>query len=99
MTSPLSESDIRALADQAEATVVTDGPQLDYDLTPQDRQQRPYEWARDVVGVAQDQARAKLIELRAKRDDINAEIKLLVDEVELLDRMWAIAKKKEAKDG
>jgi hypothetical protein len=105
MTNPLSEGDIQALVGRAEAerqempspTVLIDAEALPQ--MPPDREQRPYEWARDTVGVAQDQARARLIALRAQRDDINAEIKLLVDEVDLLDRMYAIAKKRDAQSG
>jgi hypothetical protein len=99
MTNPMSESDIQALADQAEIDALgVVGVPEPFEV-PQDREQRPYEWARDTVGVAQDQARARLIALRAQRDEINAEIKLLVDEVDLLDRMYAIAKKRDAQSG
>jgi len=63
---------------------------VEVDLPP-DRDERPYETARNTLSVALDLTRERLAERRAHRDDVNAEIKLLVEEAELLDRMWRIA--------
>ena len=60
-------------------------------LPGEDREEREFETARNTISLALDRARGRLIELRAHRADVNAEIKLLVDETELLDRMWRIA--------
>jgi len=49
-----------------------------------------YERARESVTASLDEVRTRLKELRAQRDEINAEIKQLVSEEELLERMSRI---------
>ena len=60
---------------------------------PPDNEQRPYEEARDKLSMAQGLTRDRLSFLRDQREGINAEIKLLVEEDELLSRMMRIATK------
>lgn len=67
------------------ATAMTD------DLPP-DSEARPYQDVRDRIALALAVTEERLGGLRKQRDDINAEIKLLVDERDLLRRMDKIAK-------
>jgi len=53
-----------------------------------------YEEVQETVAKALDATQQRLRDLRAQRDDINAEIKLLVAEEELLERMARIKKAK-----
>lgn len=92
----LADADIQALADEAERGYdvshllgVVNPPEV----TPPDRDARPYEEARDQLAMAQEITQANLRQLRQQREDINAEIKLLVEEEELLTRMLRIARK------
>jgi hypothetical protein len=89
----MSESDIQALADQAEADVAALGL-----VGVPDPEQRPYEMATETISLALDRTRDRLIELRNQKATLAAEIKLLVEETELLDRMWRVANK-QAKGG
>jgi len=53
-----------------------------------------YEEVQDTVIKALDATRNRLRDLRQQREEINAEIKLLVDEEELLERMTRIKRGK-----
>jgi hypothetical protein len=53
----------------------------------------PYDGARKAVAFALTLTRDRLRELRANRDEINAEIKMLVAEEQLLTRMAKVQEK------
>lgn len=55
---------------------------------------RAYDTAVDAAHTALAAVRARLSDLRQSRADTNAEIKLLVEEEELLRRMTAVGEKK-----
>lgn len=55
--------------------------------------ERAFNLARQAVSTSLDQAQAQLKSLRAKRDEINTEIRQLVAEVDLLERMARIPRK------
>ena len=98
MTNPMSESDIRALADQAEIDALgVVGVPEPFEV-PEADEMRPYTMARDTISQALDLNRQLLAEKRALREELRLEIALLLDETELLDRMWRLANKG-AKDG
>jgi hypothetical protein len=59
----------------------------------QDREERIYERARNATIQALELTREQLRDLRKQREDLNAEIKLLVDEEELLARMARIKRR------
>lgn len=100
----LTDSDIQALADEAEKGydvshllgVVEPEEQLAMEgmptSPPSDRDPRPYEEARDRLAQAQAITQERLRDLRKQREEINAEVKLLVAEDELLARMLRIAR-------
>lgn len=98
MTNPMSESDIRALADQAEIDALGVVGVPEPFESPEAPELRPYTMARDTISQALDLNRQLLAEKRALREELRLEIALLVDETELLDRMWRLANKG-AKDG
>jgi uncharacterized coiled-coil DUF342 family protein len=64
---------------------------------PEDQEARVYERTRDAVIQARDVTMDRLRALRKQREELNAEIKLLVDEADLLDRMSRVKKKPPAK--
>jgi hypothetical protein len=94
----LADADIQALADEAESGYDVSHllgvvePRLPGMPPEQDRETRPYEEARDKLTIAHGMTVERLRELRKRREEINAEIKLLVDEEELLTRMLRIAR-------
>lgn len=63
------------------------------DALPRDRDETAYERARNVVSMSLSLTEERLRELRKKRDEINAEIKVLVNEESLLQRMSKIEAK------
>jgi hypothetical protein len=70
------------------------------DDLPADREARPYEDVRDRIALAREITSQRLRDLRGQREEINAEIKLLVEEDDLLTRMARITKRaKEVRDG
>ena len=71
------------------ATVSTLGSRPDDE---QDREPRAYETARDNAVMALGKTQERLRELRQQREEINAEIKTLVDDEELLTRMTRVKK-------
>ena len=83
----LPDAAIQRLADQAEFGVTS----LRGVPAEPVEQARPYTVTVETVSASLDHTRARLAEKRAQRDEINAEIKLLVGEAELLERMWRIA--------
>jgi cell division protein FtsB len=89
--------DTDALVDAAEAQVITAEAVHREAVSYLEGQGVPsregiFDRTRETVSRAADQARDRLVQLRAQRAEINAEIKLLVDEVELLERMARIRK-------
>ena len=98
----LSDSDIQALADEAEqgydaSALLGVVKPMELPGMPhlQDREARPYEEARDKLALALELTTAGLEDLRGQRAEINAEIKLLVEEEELLTRMLRVARKQQ----
>jgi len=95
----LTDKDLEALADEAEkgyevsallGVVETPLPGM-----PEPMKVTAYTSAIDQVHMALDQTQERLTELRKQREDINAEIKVLVAEEDLLERMSKIRKKQE----
>jgi len=92
----LTDEDLEALADEAEQGydvtslqgVVQPLPGMPTPFMP-----TAYVSAMDRVLVALEETENRLSELRKERDVINAEIKVLVEEQELLERMAKIKKK------
>ena len=62
------------------------------DKTGEDREERIYERARNATTQALKLTREQLRALRKQREEINAEIRLLVDEEGLLERMVRVRK-------
>jgi len=60
----------------------------------QDREPRPFETARGNAVQALALTRERLAHLRKQRDEINGEIKTLVEDEDLLDRMTRVRKTK-----
>jgi len=85
----LTDDDIQALVADAEAVPAS----LTGVVTPPEREGTAYEAARHHLDTAAEVTKARLVRLRADRETINAEIKLLVEEEELLSRMLRIARK------
>jgi hypothetical protein len=65
-------------------------------VEPPDREATPFEDARGRVQIALAMTQERLRELRKNREEINAEIKLLVDEEDLLERMSKVRKQRKA---
>ena len=82
------DSTIQALADQAEQGT----PALLGVVSPPG-DLGPFEEATQTVSRALDEARARLIAKRRLRDATEAEIKVLVGQVEQLKRMWRVAER------
>jgi cell division protein FtsB len=59
-----------------------------------DREGRPFEDAHAIAVQALESTRSRLVTLRKQREAINAEIKTLVDDEDLLTRMTRVRKVK-----
>lgn len=82
-----NDIDVGALADAAENPTL-----LGVVTPPPDRDGRPFEDAHNMAVQALQLTRQRLRDLRERRGEINAEIKQLVTDEELLNRMTRVRK-------